>query len=137
MEHMKDPHVGSWKLNEAKSKFTPGTVKFTTIVYESVAANMKVTTHGIEANGKTAHSEWSGKFDGKDYPVTGRPNQDTRSCVKVNDRTLEFTARKNGKVTVTGLSLVSADGTSCSVTATGITPEGKEFKHVTVYDKMP
>jgi hypothetical protein len=31
---------------------------------------------------------WTGKFDGKDDPVTGDPNSDTRSLTKIDDRTL-------------------------------------------------
>src|SRR5947209_19828649 len=69
---------------------------------------VKVTGDGVDANGKPMHVEWSGKFDGKDYPVTGDPNGDTRSYRRVNDRTLEVTIKKNGKVTVTARTVVSA-----------------------------
>ncbi len=79
-----NPQMGTWKLNEAKSKITPGTAKNTMVVYSSMLGKMKVATDGIDANGKPAHAEWSGKFDGKDYPVTGDPNSDARSYTKVN-----------------------------------------------------
>jgi hypothetical protein len=77
-----------------------------------------------------------GQVDGKDYPVTGDPNSDSRSYTKVNDRTLATTAKKNGKVTVTGQIVVSADGKSRTVTVSGTTPKGKKFKNVAVYDKQ-
>jgi hypothetical protein len=131
-----DPQMGTWKLNEAKSKFTPGTAKFTTVTLKNMFGNIKVTGDGIDANGKPMHVEWSGKFDGKDYPVTGDPNGDTRSYTKVGDRTLEVTVKKNGKATVTARSVVSADGKSRSATVTGTTPKGKKFKNVAVYDKQ-
>jgi hypothetical protein len=131
-----DPQMGTWKLNEGKSKITPGTLKNTSVVYKSMFGNVKVTTDGIDANGKPAHSEWSGKFDGKDYPVTGDPNQDTRSYTKVNDRTLAFTVKKNGKVIATGRVVVAADGKNRSVAVNGTTPKGKKFKNVAVYDKQ-
>jgi hypothetical protein len=130
-----NPHMGTWKLNEAKSKITPGTLKNTHVVYSSMLGQMKVKSDGIGADGKPVHIEWSGKFDGKDYPVSGDPNSDTRSYTKVNDRTLTTTAKKNGKVTVTGQIVVSADGKSRTVTLTGTTPKGKKFKNVAVYDK--
>jgi len=76
------------------------------------------------------------KFDGKDYPVTGDPTSDMRSYKRVNDRTLEFTARKNRKVMVTGRAVVSADGKSRTVTTSGTTPKGKKFKNTAVYDKQ-
>jgi hypothetical protein len=86
-----DPHMGTWKLNEAKSKIGPGAPKITTVVYEAAGDSIKVTVDGTNADGTPAHNEWTGKYDGKDYPVTGDPNADTRSAKKVNDHTLAFT----------------------------------------------
>src|ERR1700686_2079352 len=80
-----DVQIGTWKLNEAKSKFSPGAVKTTMAVYEVAGHNVKVTADGDDGTGKPTHSEWTGKFDGKDYPVTGNPNLDARSYKKVND----------------------------------------------------
>jgi hypothetical protein len=131
-----DPQMGTWKLNEAKSKITPGTLKNTHVVYSNMLGQVKVKSDGIDANGKPVHVEWSGKFDGKDYPVSGDPNSDTRSYTKVNERTLTIMNKKNGKVTVTGQIVVSADGKSRTVSLNGTTPKGKKFKNVAVYDKQ-
>jgi hypothetical protein len=131
-----DPQMGTWKLNEAKSKITPGTTKFTTVTFKNMFGKIKATGDGIGADGKPIHVEWSGKFDGKDYTVTGSPDSDARSYTKVNDRTLQFTAKKNGKVIATGQTVVAADGKSRTSTVTGTTAKGKEFKNVAVYDKQ-
>jgi hypothetical protein len=131
-----DPHMGTWKLNETKSKMTPGTTKFTSVTFKNMLGKVKVTGDGVDANGKPIHVEWSGKFDGKDYPVTGDPNVDTRSYRKVDDRTLEVTVKKGGKVTVTVRTMVSADGKSRTSTMSGTTPKGKKFKNIAVYDKQ-
>jgi len=131
-----DPLMGTWKLNDAKSKITPGTTKFTTATYKSLFGQVKVTSDGIDGSGKPIHVEWSGKFDGKDYPVTGNPNSDGRSYTRVNDRTLQVTAKKNGKVMATGRIVVSADGKSGTANVSGTTPKGKKFKNVAVYDKQ-
>ena len=131
-----DPQIGTWKLNEAKSKMTPGTTKFTTVTFKNTFGNIKVTSDGSDESGKPIHVEWSGKFDGKDYPVTGSPSSDARSYTKVNDRALQVTAKKNGKVIATGQSVVSADGKSRTGTVTGTTAKGKKFKNVAVYDKQ-
>ena len=131
-----DPQMGTWNLNESKSKITPGTLKNTHVVYSSMLGQVKIKSDGIDANGKPIHVEWSGKFDGKDYPVTGDPNSDTRSYTKVNDRTLTTSNKKNRKVTVTGQIVVSADGKSRTVTLNGTTPKGKKFRNVAVYDKQ-
>jgi len=131
-----DPHMGTWKLNEAKSKITPGTAKFTTVTFKNTSGNIGVTADGMDANGKPMHVEWSGKFDGKDYRVTGDPNADTRAYRKVDDRTLEVTIKKKGKVTVTSRTVVSADGKTRTANVSGTTPNGKKFKNVAVYDRQ-
>ena len=131
-----DPQMGTWKLNESKSKITPGTLKNTQVVYSNIFGQVKIKADGIDGKGKPSHTEWSGKFDGKDYPVTGDPNADARSYMKVNERTLRTTNKKNGKVTVTGQIVIAADGKSRTVTLNGTTPKGKQFKNVAVYDKQ-
>src|SRR5438046_9692036 len=131
-----NPQMGTWKLNEAKSKVTPGTMKNTHVVYSSMLGQVKINTDGIDPSGKPIHVEWSGKFDGKDYPVTGDPNSDTRSYTKVNERTLTTANKKSGKVTVTGQIVVSADGKSRTVNVVGTTPKGKKSKNVELYAKQ-
>jgi hypothetical protein len=91
---------------------------------------------GSDKDGKSTHNEWTGKFDGKDYPVTGDPNSDMRSYKKVDDRTLRVTVKKDGKVTASGRIVVSADGKSRTVTVSGTDPEGKKFTNKSVYDKQ-
>jgi hypothetical protein len=149
-----DPFEGTWKLNESKSKLTAGTDKDTKIVYNSglVRDKVTVTTDGLEGNGTPIHSEWKGKFDGKDYPITGDPDANTRSYKKMNDRTLYMTAKKGAEVIIQGLIVVSADGKSQDVNLTTpdavvsvynekakakTTEKGKEkgFRNKAVYDK--
>ena len=131
-----DVFMGTWKLNEAKSKISLGTLRTTTVVYEAAGDNVKVTTDGTDGDGKPTHSEWTGKFDGKDYPVTGDPATDTRSYKKVNDRILAFINKKGDKVTIRGRGVVSADGKTRTVTLTGTDSTGKRFTNTAVYDKQ-
>src|SRR5436189_921706 len=74
-----DPMMGTWKLNEAKSKFAPGAGKNDTVTYAMAGDQVKVTVDGTDADGKKTHSEWTGKMDGKDYAVTGDSAVDMRS----------------------------------------------------------
>lgn len=129
------PEMGTWKLNEAKSKFAPGATKNHTVKYEADGDNTKVTVDGMTADGKAVHSEWTGKFDGKDYPCTGDPTLDSRSYKKVNDRTLELTNKLSGKVTGTARIVVSPDGKSRTVTSSTTDEKGKKVKSTAVYDK--
>jgi hypothetical protein len=131
-----DAQMGTWKLNEAKSKVAAGMPKNSTVIYEAAGDSVKVTIDGTDSDGKPAHNEWTGKLDGNDYPVTGDPNSDARSYKQIDDRTLGFTAKKGGKVTITGQVVVSADGKTRSVTASGTDPQGKKFEITAVYDKQ-
>jgi hypothetical protein len=131
-----DPQMGTWKLNEAKSKFAPGRPKNHTVVYEATGDNVKITVDGTDKDGKATHNEWTGKFDGKDYAVTGDPTSDMRSYKKIGDRVMKITVKKHGKVTVTGRVVVSADGKSRTVTTGETGAEGKSPKNRAVYDKQ-
>jgi hypothetical protein len=107
-----DPFEGTWKLNESKSKLTPKTDKDTKVVYDShsVPDKVTVTADGVEGDGTPIHTKWEGKFDGKDYEVTGDPDADKRSYKKMNDRTLMVTAKKGNEIVTAGLIVVSVDG---------------------------
>ena len=131
-----DAFMGTWKLNESKSKISAGTQKNTNVVYEAAGDNVKVGSDGIGGDGSPTHIEWTGKLDGKDYPVTGDPNSDMRSYKKVDDHTLELTAKKAGKVTTTGRIVVSADGKTRTVNTNGTDSSGKTFHNTAEYDKQ-
>jgi hypothetical protein len=94
--------MGTWKLNESKSKLGRGSPKNTTLVFEAMGDSAKVTMDGVASDGRPTHDEWVGKFDGKDYPVTGDPNSDVRSYTKIDDRTLGLNVRKGGDDTISG-----------------------------------
>ena len=130
------PQMGTWKLNEAKSKFAEGATKNNTVVYEAAGDSVKVTVDGVDGDGNAVHSEWTGKFDNKFYPVTGDPTSDTRSYRKINNRTMALTGKKGKKVTVSGRITVSANGRTRTVTTTGTDAKGKRFSNRAVYDKQ-
>ena len=128
-----DAEMGTWKLNPAKSKLGAGVPKNDTVTYEAAGDSVKVTIDGTAPDGTPTHSEWTGKFDGKDYPSTGNPGEDTRSYKQLDDRTLQFASKKGGKVVLAGRIAVSADGKSRTVTATGTDAQGKKTSGTAVY----
>jgi hypothetical protein len=131
-----DPFTGTWKLNAAKSKIGAGAATNNTVVYAAAGDSVKVTVDGVDGSGKPSHSEWTGKFDGKDYPVTGDASADMRSYTKVNDKTLSFSQTKGGKVILSGKIVISADGKSRTVTTETTTADGKKVASTVVYDKQ-
>jgi hypothetical protein len=129
-----NPNMGTWKLNEAKSKIPAGTGKTTTVEYTAAGSDIKITTDGVNGQGQPAHSEWTGKFDAKPYPVTGDPDVTYRAYKSKGDRTLLF-ANMNGNKTVSnGRIEVAKDGKSRTVTMTYLSSKKVHVK--LVYDKQ-
>lgn len=130
-----NPHIGTWKLNEAKSKLQPGMGKNNTVTYTEQKDKIKVTVDGVDKDGKPTHSVWVGKFDGKAYPVKGNLPYNSVAYRMVNDRTNDITTMKDGKMVWSGRITVAADGKSRTVTINGTDANGKKFKDKAVYDK--
>jgi hypothetical protein len=128
-------HIGTWKLNEAKSKLAPGMGKNTTVTYAEQKGKIKVTVEGVDKDGKPTHSVWVGMFDGKAYPAKGNMPYNAMAYRVVNDRTNDITAMKDGKVMWTGKITVAADGKSRTVTVNGTDAAGKKFSGKAVYDR--
>lgn len=129
------PQMGTWKLNEAKSKLVPGMGKNTMVVYAEQKDKIKVTVDGLDKDGKPTHSVWVGKWDGKAYPVKGNMPYNSAAYKVVNDHTNDITAMKDGKMVWSGRITVAANGKSRTVTINGTGADGKKFKANAVYDK--
>jgi len=130
-----NPHLGTWKLNEAKSKFPPGMGRNTMVTYTEQKDKIKVTVDGVGNDGKPTHSVWLGKFDGTAYPAKGNLPYNSVSYKVVNDRTNDITAMKDGKMIWSGKITVAADGKSRTATINGTDEKGKKFSAKAVYDK--
>jgi hypothetical protein len=130
-----NPHMGTWRLNDAKSKMPEGMGKNTTVVYSEQKDKIKVTVDGVDKDGKPTHSVWVGKFDGKAYPAKGNLSWNSAAYKVVNDRTNDITTMKDGKVIWSGQIKVAADGKSRTVTINGTDEAGRKFKGKAVYDK--
>jgi hypothetical protein len=131
-----NPNMGTWKLNEAKSKLAEGMMKNTMVVYSADGDNIKAVTDGTDGKGNPMHTEWTGKFDGKDYPLSGDPTADSRSYKTVNEQTLTLANKKNGKVTTSGRIVVSADGKTRTLTVAAKDSAGKKITSTAIYDKQ-
>ncbi len=131
-----DSNVGTWKLNEAKSKIPAGSPKNTSVVYADAGDSVKATVDGVDGTGKATHNEWTGKFDGKDYPLVGDPNADTRAIKKVDDRHYTINNKKNGKVTTSGTIVYSPDFKTRTLTTTSTDAKGKKTEATFVYEKQ-
>lgn len=130
-----DMNLGTWTLNETKSKIPPGAGKNTNVVYTTEGDSYKGVVEGTDGKGNPTHSEWTGKFDGKDYPVTGDPNVDSRSIQKIDERHYNVTNKKGGKATATGTIEFSEDGQTRTVTINSTDAKGQKVTSSFVFEK--
>jgi hypothetical protein len=133
-----DPQIGTWKLNLAKSKYSPGPPpKSQTTKIETVGAGTKVTVDQVGGDGTTRHWEFTANYDGKDVMVTGNnPDADMVARTRVNATTIKTTSKKGGKATTSQTSVVSSDGKTRTVTTTGMNGAGQTVNNVAVFDKQ-
>ena len=134
----KDPFVGSWRLNAAKSKYTPGPApKSITSTYEAAGKGYKVSVKNEPASGPVQQYSYTSNLDGKDSPVTGNnPNADMVAVKRIDANTLEVVSKKGGKVTTTQSNVVSADGKTRTVTTTGTDGQGQKVNNVGVFERQ-
>jgi hypothetical protein len=130
-----NPTMGTWKLNESKSKFGDGAGKSTMVVWAKAGHEDKCTVDGTDADGKKTHSVWTGKLDGKDYPITGDASSDTRSFKLNGENTIEMISKKDGKVVGDGTIVVAADGKTRTVTSNITNAKDVKVTSTSVYDK--
>jgi len=130
-----NPNMGSWKLDGAKSEIPATVGKTTAVIYAAAGDMIKVTTDGLDAQGKPTHTEWTGKFDAKPYPVTGDPNVTYRAYKVKNGRLL--LANMNGDKTVSnGKAQVAKDGKTRTLEMTYFGEKKQKTKAKFVYDKQ-
>jgi hypothetical protein len=131
-----DPIVGTWVLNVAKSKFTPGPApKSESRTYVMAGQEIKATSKGVDGDGKATAGEWTIVYDGKDRAMTGDPDADLLSLKRVDAFTTEFTEKKAGQVVITGTRTISRDGKVMTITTKGTNAKGQTIDNVLVFEK--
>jgi hypothetical protein len=133
----KDPLVGTWTLNVAKSKYSPGPApQSATTVIESAGSGYRFTVKQMPAAGAPVEWSFTTALDGKPSQITGKnPNADVITYKRIDATTLESVSTMNGKETTRQRIVVSADGKTRTVTTTGVDGAGQKTNNVAVYEK--
>jgi hypothetical protein len=129
--------LGTWKLNVAKSKYSPGPApKSLTLTWDATADGIKHASDGVNGAGEPMHSGYVTKYDGTDVPYTGNPDADMASAKKIDDNSYENVWKKDGKTTITAKVVVSKNGKTITITQTGTNAKGQAVNNTAVYDKQ-
>jgi hypothetical protein len=135
-----DPSIGTWKLNVAKSKFTPGPpIKADTRSYDVQDGWLIVTTETTQPSGEKTGVRFAAKFDGKEYPQIGRfaPTVALISYQPVDKRTLKYTVKDTaGKVTSTNTRIVSTDGRTMTIEQHSTDAKGQPVVNVELFERQ-
>ena len=133
-----DPMVGSWALNVQKSTYVPAPgPKAQTVLISGTDQARKLVVDVTPDIGPAMHWEVEGAAN-QDLPVKGvNPNADTYSFKRINRTTLEAQYKKGGRPTITQTAVVSADGSTLTVTGKGTNVAGQAVNTVAVYDRRP
>jgi hypothetical protein len=136
----KDPLLGTWKENLAKSTYDPAsfTPKTQEIVRREVsgANGFRITVDRLDPQGAVAHTEYVAKLDGKDYPAAGSPDYDAVAMKRLDANTLIMVNKKRGAVVRMIRTTVSNDGKTSTTVAVGYNARGVAFHTVTVLEKQ-
>jgi hypothetical protein len=133
-----NPHFGTWKANLGKSTYSPGPPPTATTVKVESWGNdgIKNTTDGVDAQGNKTHGEYSAKYDGKDYSVTGSPNWDKAALKKIDANTTLLINKKDGNVVRLMRQTISKDGKTRTSASVGVNAKGEAFHNIVVFDKQ-
>lgn len=130
-------NLGTWKLNEAKSSVPAGMGKTTTVLYAAEGDSIRVTGDGVDTQGKPTHTEWTGKFDAKPYPLTGDASANYRAYKAKNDHLLLFANMQGDKTVSNGKIIMAKDGKSRTVELNYLEGKNKvKLKGKLVYEKQ-
>ena len=132
-----DEQSGTWKLNLAKSKYSPGPApKNLTETIELDENTYKVEGDGTTGDGKPMHLEFDARFDGKDYPIRGIAWAKVQSAGWIDAHTPQLIQKKGGQVTMIVTCMVSTDGKTRTCTMKGRDLQGRDVHNVVVFDKQ-
>jgi hypothetical protein len=142
-----DMFSGTWRMNLAKS-YSPGASSTPKVCpTQEIAAvhkGLTVVTDSVSATGQATHTEFTVKFDGKDYAEnatvngkpTSNPDSETVSAQKIDDYTVVFTLKLDGRVIGTRKEVVSSDGKTRTVTQTNTDSRGQTDIYTMVFEKQ-
>lgn len=134
-----DPVIGTWKIDLAKSKFSPGPPPKSMInKYEPSGDGVIFTQDIVDAQGKSIRIQYTATYDGKSHPSTGDDSRrDTVAWKPRSDpHNSEGVITKGGKVTSTLRRVISKDGKTMTITSKGTDPGGQRTSSVHFFNKV-
>ncbi len=130
---------GEWRLNPGRSVYRPGPAPYRrgTCRIEAVGDQVRMVYDLIPVRGGVTHMEWTGRFDGRDYPVQGVDEVITYAYTPVDARTMQVTLKVDGRVAADATVVLAPDGSTLSTDTRVLDPRGGNLVTRTVYERQP
>jgi hypothetical protein len=133
-----DPFVGLWLFDEDSAQYQLGSPPHDASYNISTDGEFyTMTMRWTTAEGHTIEQAYKGLPDGQDYAFEDSPGVDSFSMTRVDARTLDTTARKDGQVVSHARRVLSDDGNTMTITTDVHTPQGQHFTNVAIYLRAP
>lgn len=129
---------GTWKFNPAKSLYNPGPPPFrnATLKIEPWQGDVRIALDMIRPRGGVTHLEWTGRFDGRDYPLQGVDDYViTNAYRRIDDRTYAIVQKVEGQGATTASMTLSPDGRTITIVTSGESAQSRPVA-TTVYDRQ-
>jgi hypothetical protein len=143
------PWLGTWQLNPAKSSQRSDPSPYRRVTFRIEPAGdiklagdkpagdaVKVTYRMVGTRGGVTRLEWTGGFDGRDYPVRGADNVLTNAYRRIDGRAYEIVIKVEGERAAVATVTVSPDGRTLTVVTAERHPRGQTVNTTAVYEKQ-
>jgi hypothetical protein len=135
-----DNSIGRWKVNIAKSTYSPAPMplKSYAVVRRAAPGGVMVTITGERTDGTAINARYTANYNGSEATVDGSGTPyDTMAIKRVNANTFTYEAKQsNGKYHSSGKTVISKDGKTMTSTTTGTDSDGKPMSMTLVYEKQ-
>lgn len=131
------PWMGEWRLDPSQSN-SPGNSRYkrVDITIEPWQDGLRVRYDMIGVRGGVTHTEWTGRFDGKDYVMEGVDAFITNAYTLMGDRGYRILVKSDGAPVATTTVTISPDGRTLTAVTDTTGPQGGTIRTTSVYQKM-
>ncbi len=134
-EHQQ-PLEGTWLLDVGKSTFMPAPgLKGQMRTYATSDGLEKMTSRGINSEGKPTLVHYEARYDGKDYDIVGSSGGSKISLKRIDRLTTEATEKRDGKPAIVATRRVAADGKTLTIDTSGTLPDGRALQATLVFHR--
>lgn len=130
---MTDAFIGTWEMLSEQNNYEFGNPPQAGLyIITADGQGYEVTMQWTSPDGNAMNMSYNAIPDGKTY-ATDATDVDSMSMTRVDDKTLDSDAKKDGFVVAYATRILSDDNNTMTVKQSGKTPDGQEFTNTSIY----